>query len=145
MTPFANLNPYSQRFARQLFASRPQWEPLARTDPDGSPPPGSLLLEVPSPVAGRALMIRTYGDQVTVDFGGEGWHEHFGTWSGRTENDVFRVALDFIDDLVSDRIVVVTRVMFGKRLWSRALGANRLRRPRFGKLEVRSWSGRLDG
>jgi hypothetical protein len=139
------LNPWSRRFAERLLAAHPEWRSLGRRDPEGSPPPASLLLDVPSPVAGRALMIRTDGDQVTVDFGPRGWHDHFGSSSGQTEDAAFAAALAFIDDLMAERVVIVTRVLFGRPLWSRAVEATRLRRPLVGRVEVCSWTGRGDG
>lgn len=138
------LNAYSRRFAERLQAAHPEWRSLLRTDPDGFPPPGSLFLEVQSPVAGRALMVRTYGDQVTVDFGPRSWHEHFGRWSGPNEEVVFGVALAFIEDLLTERVVVVTRTFFGRPAWSRAIPVTRVRRPLIGGVEVYSWSGARD-
>ena len=145
MASTADLNEFSQRFAERLFALRPDWAPLARVDPEGDSPPGSLLVEVPSPVPGRALSIRTYGNQVTVDFGPSGWHDHFISESGPQESVAFGRALGFIGDLIAERVVVTTRVLFGRPAWSRAVRVEHLRRPRFGQLDVYSWSGSRDG
>jgi hypothetical protein len=109
-----------------------------------------LLVEVPSPafvggsVCGRELWVRTYGDQITVDFGQHGWHEHFGPESASGEEAVFAKAIAFIEDLLSDRLVVVTRIFLGWRVWTRALEATRVRRPVIGRVEVCSWSGAAD-
>jgi hypothetical protein len=116
------LNAYSQRFAERLLAVHPEWRPLARSDPEGFPPPGSLLVEVASLVPGRELWVRTYGDQVTIDFGEHGWHENFGH-PGATEEAVFAKALAFIEDLLSDRLLVVTRIFLGRPFWTRAVEA----------------------
>jgi len=139
-----DLNPWSRRFAERLFAAHPEWRSIARRDPEGFPLPGSLLLEVASPVVGRALMIRTHGDQVTVDFGRHGWHDHFGSSSGQSESAAFGAALALIEDLMTERVVVVTRVLFGRPVWSRAVDAARVRRPLIGRVEVCSWRGRDD-
>ena len=138
------LNEYSRRFAERLFVAHPEWRPLARSDPEGFPAPGSLLVEVPSPVTGRGLWVRTYGDQITVDFGEHGWHEHFGAESGKTEEAAFAKALAFIEDLLSERLVVVTRILFSRPAWTRAIEATRVRRPLIGRIEVRSWTGAAD-
>lgn len=139
-----DLNAYSRRFTERLLAAHPEWRPTARSDPEGFPPPGSLLVEVPSLVPGRALWVRTYGDQITVDFGEHGWHEHFGTESAKNEEAVFAKALAFIEDLLSDRLVIVTRIFLGRPFWTRAVEATRVRRPVVGRLEVRSWTGAAD-
>jgi hypothetical protein len=115
------LNPFSQRFADGLFAAHPEWSPLAQRDPQGFPPPGSLYLSVPSPVAGRALLIKTYGDQVTVDFGSDGWHEHFIPAAYVEGTSACTAALRFIDDLLADRRVIATRHLFGHSLWATPL------------------------
>jgi hypothetical protein len=138
------LNAYSQGFTERLLAAHPEWESLARSDPEGFPEPGSLLVEVPSPVVGRALWVRTYGDQITVDFGEHGWHEHFGRESGKTDEAVFTKALAFIEDLLSDRLVLVTRIFFSRPVWTRAIEATRVRRPVVGRVEIRSWTGAAD-
>jgi hypothetical protein len=138
------LNPYSQRFAERLFVAHPEWRTIAQRDPTGFPAPGSLLVTVQSPVAGRELWIRTYGDQVTVDFGQQGWHEHFGPGTATDEAGIFDAAIGFIDDLLNDRKVVATRYLFGRPLWSRAMDASRAHAPLFGRTAVISWSGRKD-
>jgi hypothetical protein len=138
------LNRYSQRFVERLLAVHPEWRALAQQDPEGFPAPGSLLIELPSPVASRRLLIRTYGNQITIDFGPHGWHEHFGPWRGPSDEVVFAAALAFIEDLLADRLVVVTRVFFGRPVWSRAVEASRVRKPWVGRVEVYSWSGARD-
>ena len=133
MVALSELNAYSAMFAERLLATHPEWSALAERDPEGFPPPGSLLLEVQSPVSDRKLVIRTYGDQVTIDFGPHGWHDHFDVGA----------SLAFIDDLMSDRVVIATRFLFGMRAWSRPVAAD-ARPPRFGQLEVYSWTGKHD-
>ncbi|HVE79654.1 MAG TPA: hypothetical protein VNA89_12355, partial [Gemmatimonadaceae bacterium] len=98
------MNAYSQRFADRLFAAHPTWRALAAPDPAGDAPPGSLLVAVTSPGGAGELVLRTYGGQVTVEFGAHGWHEHFGAWSGPTEDAIFDAALAFVTDILADRI-----------------------------------------
>ena len=138
------LNPFSQRFAELLFATFPEWRSLARRDPDGFPEPGSLLVIVESPVAGRPLTIRTYGNQVTIDFGPEGWHEHF---LAQAPSDVWKAhddAIIFLDALTGDRRVIVTRTLFGRFTWTRSIPTSSVRTPRVGRSEIISWTGRQD-
>lgn len=137
------LNQFSRRFADRLLAAHPDWQPLLQSDPHGFPPPGSLQVVVPSPVAGRQLLIRTYGDQVTVDFGPDGWHQHFLPEAHDNDASALSAALRFIDGLLADRVVVATRYVAGRRLWSRAIEASP-RGPRFGTVKIISWSGGRD-
>lgn len=138
------LNAFSQRFADRLLLAHPDWRPLLQHDPEGFPPPGSLHISVPSPVAGRTLLIRTYGDQVTIDFGPHGWHEHFLPAAHADEAAACTAALSFIEDLLTDRKVIATRCFFGRPVWGRALEAGRAHAPRFGQTRIVSWSGTQD-
>ena len=144
MLSFEKLDPYSRRFAERLFTTYPQWRTLAFVDPEGGPPPGSLELAVPSPVAGRELRIRTYANQITVDFGPHGWHDHFGEGSSVDERAIFESAVAFISDLLAERVVVATHFFFGRPWWSRPMRTDRLRKPLVGRIEAYSWSGGRD-
>jgi hypothetical protein len=138
------LNPFSQRFAERLLTTHPEWRSLARLDPDGSPEPGSLLLVVESPVPGRPLTIRTSGNQVTIDFGPHGWHEHFLAPAPRYEQKAFDDAIAFLDALTRDQRVIVRRTLFRAFSWTRSMPVSGIRPPRFGRSEIISWSGRQD-
>lgn len=138
------LNPFSERFVARLLAAHPEWAALVEPDPAGFPPPGSARVVVPSPVPGRQLLIRTYGDQVTVDFGGDGWHQHFLAAAHRDEAAAQSAALRFVNDLLADRLLVATRHLGPWRLWSRPVDAARLSDPWVGSTTVISWSGARD-
>jgi hypothetical protein len=138
------LNAFSKRFADRLLLVHPDWHPHLQHDPEGFPPPGSLHISVPSPVAGRTLLIRTYGDQVTIDFGPHDWHEHFLPAAYADEASAFTAVLRFIDDLLTDRKVIATRYFFGRPVWGRTLEAARAHAPLFGQTRIVSWSGARD-
>ena len=87
-------------------------------------------------------MVRTYGDQITIDFGPRGWHEHFGPLNAGNEDEVFDRALAFIDDLIADRIVIITRMFFGWSAWSRAIRVSEFRPPKLGTVKAHWWSGK---
>jgi hypothetical protein len=144
MVSFAELDDFSRRFAERLFDRYPEWRQHAVLDPEGGVPPGSFHVTVPSPRTGNELWVRSYFKQITIDFGPHGWHEHFGEWSGSSESAIFDTALRFLDDLLNDRVVVITRRLFGRPMWTEAIRADRVRPPLFGRLEVYSWSGKLD-
>lgn len=130
------LNGFSARFAARLFERHPEWRDNAAIDADA--PGDTLRVEVTAPT-GATLTIRTYFDQITIEFGH--WHDHIGEWSGPDEDARFEKALQFIDDLVSGRRVVVTRFLFGRHAWSRAIPIENVRRTVVGRLEVTSWTG----
>src|SRR5688572_30026120 len=96
MDSLDRFNSYSRRFAERLFAVYPEWRAFAVPDPKGDPPPASLLVTVTAPAGDRELALRTYGEQVTVEFGPHGWHEHLGAWSGPTEAAAFDAALALV-------------------------------------------------
>jgi hypothetical protein len=145
------LNQYARRFAERLFAVYPDWRAVAMPDPDGDPPPASLLVTVAAPVGDRALSLRTYGEQVTVEFGPHGWHEHVGTWSGPTEDAAFDAALALVADLLAERVAVVAGVRGDRPVWFRLLREGAEPPRPWGipglsaqRVEVYSWRGSRD-
>jgi hypothetical protein len=132
----ATLNDYSRRFAERLFARFPEWRDHASVDEQHA---STLRVTVTSP-GGAELMVRTYGDQVTLDFGPH-WHEHLGPWTSSDESKVFDTAIARLDDIVHDRVVVVSRFVFGRHAWSRAMPAQQAHRAHLGRRAVTSWSG----
>ena len=138
------LNAFSRRFADLLMATHPEWRALVHRDPEGFPAPGSLQVDIPSPIPGRRVLIRTYGDQVTVDFGPDGWHQHFLPQAHADDASACTAAIGFIDDLMAERVVVATRSIGRWRLWSRAIDAGNVRSPRVGKMKIISWTGARD-
>ncbi len=89
-------------------------------------------------------MIRTYGDQVTIDYGPRGWHDHFDVGKAPLATNEFDASLAFIQDLISEHVVVTTWILFGRRLGTRAVRTADLRRPRMGRVQVYSWTGKHD-
>ncbi|HJQ21534.1 MAG TPA: hypothetical protein VJ867_14390 [Gemmatimonadaceae bacterium] len=130
------LDGYSRRFAARLFEKFPEWRDGASADPDHR---GALRVAVTAP-SGAQLQVRTYSAQITIDFGAH-WHEHLGVWTSAEEQLVFDKALQRIDDLVNDRVVIVSRFVFGRHAWSRALPLAEVRRAFSGRRSVTSWSG----
>src|SRR6478672_8508551 len=109
-----SLNPYSSRFAERLFSHYPQWEALATSEPWANADPGAFLVEVPSSVSPeRVLWVGTDGGEVTVAFGPE-WHGHYGGWTGVDEESSFTEALEDIEGILTDRLIVAVGIHEGQ-------------------------------
>jgi hypothetical protein len=97
------------------------------------------------------LTLRTYGGQVTIDFGPHGWHEHLGTWSGPTEAAAFDAALALIADLLAERVLVAAGMKGDQQGWLRLVREDeapprpwRIPWISADRVEVYSWRGLRD-
>src|SRR5438270_13193705 len=94
--------------AEQLFAEFPEWRALARTETaEGGAE--FLVIEVappPQAMVEHGLVIDTSNDEVTVGF--DCYHSHFDDWVGDGEHFGTQAAIEFIKQIVSERIVVVS-------------------------------------
>lgn len=94
--------------AAELWAAFPEWKELARVETDDS---GNqyLLIEVKSPAAtciGQGLVIDTSNDEITVSF--DHYHSHFDEWLGDGDQIGTLAALEFIKQLVNERVAVAS-------------------------------------
>jgi hypothetical protein len=122
--PLDDLNPYSQRFAAQLFRAHPEWRGLATPPPWPGADRGVLYVKLESPVdQRRVLSIITDGDEITVGFGEHGWHAHFGGWAGDDEATNFAEALEMIDGLLTEAVVLVQSYHGDEPGWSSVIAA----------------------
>jgi len=100
------LNDHSRSFAQALFSARPYWREFARM---AKPRHGSgmfLFVTVIPPESSKAehpLIIDTDDDEVTIGF--DSYHAHF-HWPDFDEE--YGNPLRFIDDVVGERLVVVS-------------------------------------
>ena len=94
------LNEFSRGFADRLFAAHPEWRKHVEVSTDAE----VLAIEVPSPnaLARTGLCIDTDADEVTVGF--DQFHSHF---FGRGDEEIYHDALAFIDDILSEAVVVL--------------------------------------
>ena len=137
------LDTHSRRFAGALLHEFPEWGAYLQSSPyEGAE--GTLLVEVPAPhPGGTALWIDTENGEVTVSFAG--WHEHYGTWTGETDEECTRAALDAVRDIVNERRLAVM-AMDGEQWrmsWSVAPG-DRVETRHGESTRVRSWRGTYD-
>lgn len=109
------LDEFSQRFTNRLFTRFPELKqhvvPLREFQHDGD-----IYIEFPCPVPAELhwpLCIWT-GRGREVSVGMDACHTHFTCNKITSESDVFAEALDFLDDLFSERIVVISFVPKGR-------------------------------
>lgn len=94
--------------AEVLFREFPEWRAFAReeTADDGAP---FLVVEVPAPSAANVeygLVIDTSNNEVTVGF--DGYHSHFDDCVGGGEHFGMDAAVEFIKQIVSERVSVLS-------------------------------------
>jgi hypothetical protein len=146
MTSFSesDLNTFSAEFARALFSKRPAWIEFARVDSTNSSK-NILVVEVPPPTESRAdhpLIIDTERDEITIGF--DSYHSHF-DWPSFDEE--CGNPLKFIEDIVCERVVVVSYWKDDKWCGSQTITAEKkLTPPDYistdaNRMKVRSWRG----
>lgn len=138
LIPVPVTNDLSARLRERLLEQFPEWQPLvASADRDG-------VVRVPSPVAGRALVICASAEEVTIALEPGLWHDHFFASRQEDQPRMLDAVVAAIDDIVRERRVIETRLVWGRPLWTIARRPGRLRRPLFGHSTVVSWTGALD-
>jgi hypothetical protein len=145
------MDTFSIETANELFSVFPQWRQLARSEQaeDGT---SYLVVEVsPPPEANveHGLRIDASNGEVTVGF--DCYHSHFDSLVGDGEHFGTKAALEFIKQLLSDRVAVISwwsdekwrgsgQLEAGSPpaipSWTTATDINRIR--------VRSWNGLLN-
>ena len=109
MIDIQRLNDHSREFACRLFRVHPEWIQLARYDPYEDFEKEALLIEVPRPVDGarHGLFITTSEWEISIGYG-ESFHTCFGVSGDNANKDFYADALEFIEDFLSEKIVVAT-------------------------------------
>jgi hypothetical protein len=138
------LNPHSRRFAEGLLQRHPEWRHLFSLATYEGADPGTLFVEVPaSHPSGVPLFIDSDGEEITVSFGI--WHDHFGSWTGEPDEAATQQALDSIDDILAERMLIVA-ALDGEQWrasWTVSPG-ERIDTGRGKRTQVRSWLGTYD-
>ena len=144
------MDNFSVNASEVLFSEFPKWRGLARVEraDDGAE---FLIIEVAAPPEADAafgLVIDTANEEITVGF--DHYHAHFDSFVGDGEHFGTKAALEFIKQILSERVAVVSwwsdetwrgsaQTEAGKApsvpTWT-AGGTNRVR--------VRSWRGTLN-
>jgi len=141
-----DLNPYSRRFADRLFATYPAWEAQSVREPWPNADAGSFLVTLLSPAhPERELWVGTDGGEITVGFGKE-WHDHHGGWTGASEEESFGEALEQIQGILDERLILAVGFRAGSAAASTLIA--RGTEPKLGsgieRIEYYSWRGTYD-
>lgn len=145
------MNTHSTTAAEALFEAFPEWRQFARTETseDGG---SYLVVEVPAPPEAKVehgLVIDTSNEEVTVGF--DCYHTHFDDWVGDGEHFGTHAALQFISQVVSERVAVVS--WWFNDVWrgSAQLDGDAkpdvpdwVRKDAINRIRVRSWRGSLN-
>jgi len=94
--------------AKELFCEFPQWRDFTRSEvaDDGTQ---FLVIHVPAPSEANVehgLFIDTSNSEVTVGF--DCYHSHFDDFIGDGEHFGTKAALEFIKQIISERVAVVS-------------------------------------
>jgi hypothetical protein len=143
------MDPFSIAASNEILAAFPEWRAIAREEPaeNGS---SFLLIEVAPPAEAQVehgLVIDTANQEVTVGF--DCYHSHFDESVGDGRNFGTQAAVEFIRQIVSERIAVVS--WWDGDRWCGSgeseAGAT-LETPSwvkgFDRIRIRSWKGSLN-
>ncbi len=102
------MNEFSLATAEEILAAFPEWRTLTRTEEadDGDT---FLALEVVPPLEANVehgLVIDTSNGEVTVGF--DHYHSHFEQWVGDGEHFGTQAALQFVKQILEERVAVVS-------------------------------------
>jgi hypothetical protein len=145
LTDESELNAFSATFARELFSLRPSWRQFALVDTSQNEEGNFLVVKLDPPVESRSsrpLAIYTNNDEVTVEF--DVYHSHF-YWPG--DDEFFGNPIKFVDDIIDERLIVVSFWAGEKWAGSRTMVATQrledLDIPSTASVaKLRSWKGR---
>ena len=142
------MTSFSSTAAAELFAAFPHWRTLVRREETQSGA-SYLVVEITPPAAAEVvhgLRIDTSNEEVTVGF--DCYHSHFDSWVGDGEHFGTQAAVEFIKQIVSERVAVVSWWFNEEWRGSAQLETNTTLLPpswataaSFNRIRVRSWNG----
>jgi hypothetical protein len=102
----ASLDELSRNFADRLFSDFGDWDERAELLMDAQGlPTGAFRLSVSQPHGERSLDVRTDEGEITVSFGI--WHAHYGSYLGISDQKAVTEAVEDIQGILQDRLVVM--------------------------------------
>ena len=132
--------------AEELFEAFPEWRSLAKREVDewGSE---YVIVEVTPPPAANVdegLWIDTANDEITVGF--DCYHEHFYEWAGKSCPFGIQSALEFVKQIVEERVAFMTFWRDGRCVGGEVMYAGEPVEPStstdtYDRIRVRSWRG----
>jgi hypothetical protein len=140
------MDAFSLAAANEIFDAFPKWRALAREEPadNGN---SFLVVEVTPPASSNVehgLVIDTDNEEITVGF--DCYHCHFDTWVGDGEHFGTQAALEFVKQIISERVSVVSWWHDDKWRGSSQLAAGASPeqpswQSSFNRVRIRSWKG----
>src|SRR5829696_2689614 len=109
MVSIDDLSPFSRRFASRLFEKYPEWREFSSSPSGEYWDDGVLLVEVTSPLGDRRLAVNTNGSEVTVYFGGNGWHSHDTPSDELDDSLAFDETFSTIHAILSEDLAILNR------------------------------------
>ncbi len=143
------MDPFSLASAEEIFSDFPDWRPFAREEKadDGS---SFLLIELPAPHEANVdhgLVIDTANQEITVAF--DCYHSHFGAWVGDGPHFGTEAALEFVKQVLEERVAAVS--WWQNEQWQGSAQVEAGKPPEapawrtgFNRIRVRSWKGSLN-
>lgn len=140
------MDEFSAATAEEIFAAFPEWRTLARTE-RGEDGASFLVVEVRPPAEANVehgLTIDTSNGEVTVGF--DCYHSHFDQWVGDGEHFGAQAALQFVKQILAERVSVVSWWL--NEAWRGSAQMESGSSPEvpswatdFNRVRVRSWRG----
>lgn len=140
------MDDFSGATAEQIFAAFPEWRTLARIEQADDGTSFLVIMVSPSPAAQveHGLFISTANGEVTVGF--DHYHSHFDEWVGDGDHFGVQAALEFVKQILDERIAVVS--WWFNEEW-RGSAQQEVSSPpdvpdwstTFNRIRVRSWNG----
>ncbi|GAA0182125.1 hypothetical protein SH2C18_45580 [Clostridium sediminicola] len=133
------LNEYSVDFSKILYSAFPTFEKYQEIKEYEGYDKAYLLIEVPSPHnKDNDLWISTHNEEITVGF--DWYHTHFGY--GETDEDDFKLAINFIKEIIEEKIAIAVIKKKGAWVSSCIIKDNKI--PEIEEdetIEIKSWNG----
>lgn len=140
------MDAFSLAAANEIFDAFPEWRAFAREEhaDDGS---SFLVVQVTPPASANVehgLVIDTSNDEFTVGF--DCYHCHFDEWVGDGDQFGTRAALEFVEQIINERVAVVSWWQDAEWRGSSQLvaGASPEQpswQTTFNRVRIRSWRG----
>lgn len=97
-----NLNDHSSRFLSELLREFPEFSGRVTAGPEE----GYFTIEFPAPSSSTFWVSTEYCDRITVGWGSDGHHVHFGGWADSVDAQDFANAVAYIRRLMTGEMSI---------------------------------------